>query len=103
MVLGEEDPSDVTYEKTADLIVKGKSFENQNVYGDKKFPDRRTIIPGNDVRSAFGDSFPKQATVEWMGEKYPARLSFRYSSGGGSVPVYEYWIGVKSREKLMNK
>lgn len=92
MALNEANPSDVDYEVTADLTIDGRSFENQNVYGDKKYPKRRTIIPSSEVRNAYGNNLPKNASVEWMGRRYPAELSFRTRKGGHSVPVYQFFV-----------
>lgn len=103
MVLGEEDPGDVKYENTADLKISGRSFENQAVYGDKKDRDRRDVFPGNDVRKRFRNDLPGRARVEWQGKTYPARISFRARSGGGAVPVYEFYLDAENRRQLQQK
>lgn len=103
MVLLEEDAGDVKYENTADLTINGKTFENMSVYGDKKAPERRTLIPGTDARTAVYGRLPEKAVVEWQGRRYPARLSFRTRRGGQVVPVYEWFIGVKSRRGLKDQ
>lgn len=103
MALLEEDQYDVSYENSADLMIEGRSFDSQSVYGDELKPERRTVIPGNDARRAYPGNLPQMASVEWQGERYPARLSFRYRSGGGSVPVYEFYLDADSRRELSMK
>lgn len=103
MALLEEDENDVSFENSAVITVDNKSFEDQNVYGDKMFPKRRTVIPGSSFRRVYGSDFPDMVRVRWQGKRYPARLSFRSRSGGGSVPVFEFFLDADTRSKLKNK
>jgi len=93
MVVGKKEPGDISFDKRADLKLKGKTFENQSVFGDKKTPGRRDIFPGDKVRDAFPkDDLPNKGTAIWMGKKYPAKLSFRFGKGGRRIPVYQFSI-----------
>lgn len=92
MALGEENWWDKDFQNTADLIVNGRSFENQEVMGDKREPMRRDVFPGNDFRERYGGDYPDSAVVEWQGQRYMADLSFRTRAGGGSVPMYEFYL-----------
>jgi len=91
MVVGKKEKSDVKYKKTADLTIKGMTFENQRVYGDKDKPNRRDIFPDSNVNEAF-KNLPKKARVRWMGDNYKANLSFRTATKGSRIPVYQYFI-----------
>ena len=93
MVVGVKEKSDIKFEKTADLMINGKMFNNQSVYGDKIAPNRRDVFVDNDVRKSFpNNKLPKTAKVNWMGKDYRGKLSFRYRRGGGAIPVYQFFI-----------
>jgi len=103
MAVGEENWWDKDYKASADLIIDGQRFIQQEVQGDKRIGDRRDVFPSNDVREKYSDDLPDQAMVEWYGTMYPARLSFRYRDGGGAIPVYEFFVDVKTRKQLSMK
>jgi len=103
MVLGEKERSDVDFEESAVLKVESEKFMGQNVYGDRKMPDRRTVIPGSDVDDAFPGDYPARGRVKWQGKTYPARISFRYSDDGVSVPVYEFFLDAETVSQLRKK
>jgi len=86
MVVGKKEKSDIKFDRKATLKLEGKRYK-LSVYGDKKKPKRRDVFSPD--RS--GDS-PDTATVIWMGDRYRARLSFRYTRGGGAVPVYTWKV-----------
>lgn len=86
MVVGKKEKSDVKYQRDAVLMLKGKKY-NKTVYGDKKTPNRRDVFVGN-----IKTNLPKSATIEWMGKKYNAKLSFRYGQGGSRIPVYTWRV-----------
>lgn len=93
MVVGVKEPSDVSFDNTADLMLGGRRFENQDVFGDAERPKVRTVFIDEDVRAAFpGDSLPETGRVRWQGDMYDARLSFRTRQGGGAIPVYEFRV-----------
>lgn len=85
-MLKEEDPGDKKFDREATLMVKGKKMK-MNVYGDRKAPNRRTVI-GPDVEGRL----PKTAKVMWMGETYTAERTFRTRKGSGSVPAYQWFV-----------
>lgn len=87
MAVGERDPSDSDFTETATLIVNGRRFKNQQVYGDRQEPTRRDIF----APDIDGD-LPERTKVRWQGRTYRARLSFRTSSSGSSIPVYTFNI-----------
>lgn len=91
MVVGKKEAGDIKFDRESDLILKGKTFENQNTYSDKKAPNRRDIFPGSKVKNKY-DNLPKSGKAVWMGKKYDAKLSFRYGKGGRKIPVYQFFI-----------
>lgn len=93
MVVGKKEKSDVKYQRRADIIIGGKRYKNRRVYGDRESPQRRDIFVPSDALERYpGISLPKSETVVWMGNKYPASLSFRYGQDGNAIPVYQFFV-----------
>lgn len=102
MVVGRRDKEDVDYEKTADIRVGGRVLKNQDVYGDRSAPVRRDVfVETRKLPERFQGDLPENArVVRWMGESYPARLSFRFGKGGSAIPVYEFFLDSENRSEL---
>lgn len=90
MVVGKKEKTDVKYQRKATIRISGKTFTDQDVYGDKETPKIRTVFPPSDA----GDEgrLPDTARVRWMGEWYRAKLSFRYGRNNVKIPVYEFKV-----------
>lgn len=88
MTVRREEASDRKFTETADIVIGGKRFENQAVYGDTADPTRRDIFPPSELSDR--DRLPKKAKVRWHGRTYTAKLSFRRAAGGKPIPVYTF-------------
>jgi len=86
VVVGEKEQSDVEYDRKATLSLNGRD-EEVKVYGDTERPRVRDAFPPE-----TNDDLPETTQVEWMGKSYEARLSFRYATGGQSIPVYTWTV-----------
>jgi len=91
MVVGKHEKSDISFSRDADLIVYGTRYKDQNVYSDKKSPNRRDVFISSSIAKRY-KRLPKTAKISWMGKKYNASLSFRYARGGRRIPVYQFKV-----------